>query len=281
MVSATIDRTRNSPLHQQVSDHIEELIESGTMVEGDELPAESELAKHYEVSRSVVRQALSRLVLKDLIETRKGRPAIVVGRPKRTPVRDVSRAGGLAEEIREQGKELLTRVLSFSSGEPSSFLRDKLFLQECWEIHRLRLIEDRPILYVINWVPKELLPNLKEEDIRQRSLHDVIRDTGVELEGGKRHITAVGAEDPVASQLDVSIGAPLLRVTGETRTTRNSIAEGFTLWHHPSFDLEINASTGPVTTSQKTRRIERAMEELNDAVSSVLSHQTRLVDRQQ
>ncbi|MGJ0183363.1 GntR family transcriptional regulator [Corynebacterium glyciniphilum] len=281
MAPSLIDRTRNTPLHQQVSDHIEGLIESRTMVEGDELPAESELAKHYEVSRSVVRQALSRLVLKDLIETRKGRPAIVVGRPKRNPVRDVSRAGGLAEEIRGQGKELITKVLSFSSSEPPLFLRDKLLLQECWEIHRLRMIEDDPILYVINWVPKDILPSLKNRDVQGRSLHDIIRDTGVELEGGKRHITAVSAEDPVAKQLNVSIGDPLLRVTGETRTTRNSIAEGFTLWHHPSFDLEINASTGPAAAGQKTRRIDRAMEELSKAVSSVLSHETRIVDSRQ
>ena len=274
-----IDRALSVPLHQQVSEHLQHLIGAGTFADGDELPAEGDLAKHYDVSRSVVRQALSGLVAKGFIETQKGRPASVIATSRKRPVRDVSRAGGLAEELRGQGKNLVTAVISVHASSAPNFLQEKLFLQDCWEIHRLRLIEGQPIIYVINWVPQDLLPSLELEDIQGRSLHELIRETGVELEGGKRYMTAVAAEEPIASKLEVAAGSPLLQVTGETRTTRNSIAEGFKLWHHPSFDLEINASAGSVADSHQVKRIEQAFTELQDAVSSALPSRPKLIDR--
>lgn len=275
-----VDRASSAPLHQQISERLQRLIETGTFTEGDELPAEGDLAQYYDVSRSVVRQALSSLVSKGLIETQKGRPATVIATPQRLPARDVSRAGGLAEELRSQGKELVTTVISIERSSSPDFLQEKLFLQDCWEIHRLRLVEGQPIMYVINWVPQDLLPSLTVQDLQGRSLHGLLRETGAELEGGKRRISAVSAEEPVASHLEVAQGFPLLRVTGETRTSRKSVAEAFKLWHHPSFDLDINASTGLVADAKQVARIERALAELQDAVSSLHSNSPKLINRE-
>jgi GntR family transcriptional repressor for pyruvate dehydrogenase complex len=55
-------------LAAQVSDQVEEMILTGRLRDGDLLPPERELSRQFGVSRTVVREALSRLVAKELIE---------------------------------------------------------------------------------------------------------------------------------------------------------------------------------------------------------------------
>lgn len=270
MKPSLIDRSTSVALYQQVSDHIYQLIIHGTFSEGDELPAEGDLAKHYEVSRSVVRQALSNLVSKGFVETQKGRPARVIATSPPRSSRDISRAGGLAEELRKQGRDLVTKTLSMTLGPAPVFLKDNLFLQDCWELHRLRMVDGKPIMYVINWVPQSLLPTLTLEKIQNHSLHALIRETGTDLKGGKRHVSAVPVDAVIAKELAIAPGSPVLQIEGETRTTLNSVAECFRLWHHPSFDLEINASTGGAPEDAKLENVERALSELQNAISEIL-----------
>lgn len=270
MEHLAIDRSLPAPLYLQVSERLQQLINSGTFQIGDELPPEGDLAEHYQVSRSVVRQAMSSLVTKGMIETRKGRPAAVIAAAKQRSGRDVSKAGGLAEELEAQGKQLFTSVISIDEAPAPDFFQERLLLHDCWEIHRLRFVDDQPIMYVINWVPKSMLPHLSINQLQGESLHALIRQTGVTLTGGKRFMTAVKAEDFVAKALRVNEGDPLLQVTGETRTTRNYVAEGFKLWHHPSFELEINASANGDADDHHVQEIQASLLQLQDAISGAI-----------
>lgn len=55
-----------------LSEEFEHKIRQGLLHEGDKLPTESELVRSYDVSRTVVREALSRLQASGLVETRHG-----------------------------------------------------------------------------------------------------------------------------------------------------------------------------------------------------------------
>lgn len=68
---ATLAR-RTQSLAETVVDHIGQRIASGSLRPGDKLPTESELMGTLGVSRTVVREAISRLQAKALIETRHG-----------------------------------------------------------------------------------------------------------------------------------------------------------------------------------------------------------------
>lgn len=63
---------RPPALAEQVTSYISARIEDGTYSPGEPLPAESELAKQLDVSRTVVREALARMKHDGLLETRKG-----------------------------------------------------------------------------------------------------------------------------------------------------------------------------------------------------------------
>ncbi len=69
-------------LADRVAAILSEEIESGRLAEGDKLPTEVELVKQLGVSRTVIREAVSRLRSAGLVEPRQGRGVFVM--PRRT-----------------------------------------------------------------------------------------------------------------------------------------------------------------------------------------------------
>jgi len=70
------DRER---LASQVFNHLTQLISGGACAPGQALPAESALAAQYNVSKPVIREALTRLATFGMVQIRQGRPARVLG----------------------------------------------------------------------------------------------------------------------------------------------------------------------------------------------------------
>ena len=65
---------RRIRLSDSVCAQIIERISSGTLAPGSSLPSEIELARTFEVSKSVVREALGRLATIDAVDIRQGKP---------------------------------------------------------------------------------------------------------------------------------------------------------------------------------------------------------------
>jgi len=70
-------------LHEQILDWII----SGTLKEGDKIPSENELCKSFQVSRPIVREAITKLQAEDLVITKKGIGTFVL----HSPLKDLSR----------------------------------------------------------------------------------------------------------------------------------------------------------------------------------------------
>lgn len=267
-----IDRSSDLPLHQQVADHIASLITNGNLRIGDELPSEAQLVDFFGVSRSVVRQAYASLVASGVIRTQKGRPARVISGDRADPARDIAQAGGLAEDFRRRGKELVTNVLSVKRVEAPDFVQENAFVKDCWESRRIRIVDDEPIMYVINWVPFSILPDLSKQTLTGASLHGLIRATGVELVGGMRRIRAMNPTPEVAKMLEVAADTPLLQVTGSTQTVDNELAEAFEIWHHPSFELETYASVQGASASSQLEPVHAALARLEEAIGNLTTY---------
>ena len=68
---------QTSRLYQQIVQQIEESIDKGELKEGDQLPAERELAQQFGVSRTAVREAVKTLREKGLVEAYAGRGTFI------------------------------------------------------------------------------------------------------------------------------------------------------------------------------------------------------------
>jgi GntR family transcriptional repressor for pyruvate dehydrogenase complex len=68
---------QTSRLYEQIVKQIEESVQKGTLKEGDQLPAERELAQQFGVSRTAVREAIKALHEKGLVDAFPGRGTFV------------------------------------------------------------------------------------------------------------------------------------------------------------------------------------------------------------
>lgn len=84
-------------LYEQIVQHVEQEILSGALVPGERLPAERDLAAQFGVSRASIREALSALQSRGLIESRQGGGTVV----RVTP--DTSLSMPLADQFARSG----------------------------------------------------------------------------------------------------------------------------------------------------------------------------------
>lgn len=114
IVHVSLERTN---LSQQIADHIEQVIlSSPTSRMNEKLPGELKLAKQYNVSRPVVREALKLLQERGLITLKNGIGAIIT-RPETTTVRDAINRIMQVDKISTEELTQMRQILELSSVE--------------------------------------------------------------------------------------------------------------------------------------------------------------------
>jgi GntR family transcriptional regulator len=164
-------------LYEKTIAYLLQYIDENGLQSGDQLPPESRLALQAGVSLVTVRRALSELASQSVVRREQGRGTFVL-RPR---VRaETTRVGGLRNSLHLDARSSLqTRVLSCLSRRASVDESTALGLPESaevWEISRLRLLNDRPVIWEVSTIPKVLAPNLGTyiEARDPRSLYDLL-----------------------------------------------------------------------------------------------------------
>jgi DNA-binding FadR family transcriptional regulator len=85
--------TRSKSQPQRVVDSVMARIRSGELGPGNRVPPEPELMREFGVSRSVVREAMSRLQASGLVETRQGAGTFVLAQPTAEPLLSIASRG--------------------------------------------------------------------------------------------------------------------------------------------------------------------------------------------
>lgn len=210
--SAVIDRSSPIPYYVQLKELIREQVESGQWRAGDQLPPESDLCAGFDVSRTVVRQALQELAYQGLIIRQKGRGTFVAEPKIRESL--VQKLTGFYQDMAERGHQPTSQVLTQRLVPASQKLATHLEVAPgtpLVEIERLRFVGQEPIVLVTTYVPYALCPALLQADLRRQSLYAYLERTcGLVLARGRRVIEAVPASEYEAQLLQVKKGAPLI-----------------------------------------------------------------------
>src|SRR5918994_4275137 len=96
-----IDHDSPVPFYYQLKQILAEAIEVGRYEPGDKLPSEHDLCQAFNVSRTVVRQALNELEMEGLLRRRKGRGSFVL--PKKVSENLFQNLTGLYEDVAARG----------------------------------------------------------------------------------------------------------------------------------------------------------------------------------
>ena len=228
-----LDRTTPVPLYFQLAETLRAGISQGLYAAGERLPSEHELCARYDISRSVVRQALQSLALQGLIETERGRGAFV--RERKVPINLSQRLDPLREDLARAGFKLSTKILAQRLIEAPAAIAERIGDVRAVLIERLRYADGEVLLLVRNYLPYGRVPGLLTyPGLDQVSLYECLeRDFGVIVSSGQRTVEIGTADAEIAGYLGLDPGSHVLFNRELTYDQEGRPVEYYESWHHP------------------------------------------------
>jgi DNA-binding GntR family transcriptional regulator len=209
------------PRHRKLYELLRKHIIEGVYPEGSLLPSENELCQLHEVTRPTVRQALTKLAVEGYIMKRQGKGSIVRSLPKGIGILSIQ---GTTSGIGKHNLETKPVCKPFISKWPDNFTFDlsELELESgCIILERTRIVDGKPVLYEISFIPNINIPRFLSKNFENKSLFDVMRTSyDIEVTGGEQKIQAVKASEEISKYLEIAIGEPVLKLDRKIDTNR-------------------------------------------------------------
>lgn len=184
-------------------------IEQQDYAEHEKLPSEREFCEIYGLSRITVRQALQELALEGYIYKLHGKGTFVA--PK-TINQHLVKLYSFTEEMKKMGKTPTTQVLEFNEVVADERLAMNMNLEpldEVFQVIRLRLANDEPLMYEVSYLPKKVFPGLTEKDFVERPMYDVFyQDYQVAVTKAIEKFSAISIRDAEAKHLKMVVQQP-------------------------------------------------------------------------
>lgn len=201
------------PRYLWVYNAVKRQIEDHKYSPGDRLPAEPELEKQYNVSRTTIRKALELLASQGFIHIQQGSGTRVLDFRTTQKLQFVT---SFSETLRERGFDVTQRVLSIETVRPSPSIAEILSLPDSREVvklSRITLVSGVPIAIMTNYLFPEMVPNFPDKARDMKSLYELLEtEYNIFIDAATDYISAAAADGEAASLLNIQPGEPLLVV---------------------------------------------------------------------
>lgn len=224
------NRAVSAPLWSQVKAALTRLIRDGGLQEHTKLPSETEMCARFDVSRTVVREAMAQMVNERLIYKLQGKGAFVAGRREEQDF--VGTTVGFSGELADKRKEVSRRILLQKVSLPSARMSKLMRIDEntpVVRVDRVLSVDGRPRM-IVRWAMLEsVVPGLETVPLESRSLYDTItRQYGIQLKKAERWIEASGASAEDAALLKIPVGSPVLGIESVAANAQGQVIEYYT-----------------------------------------------------
>ncbi|WP_030938108.1 GntR family transcriptional regulator [Streptomyces sp. NRRL S-646] len=205
--------------HEEIADELRRAIDREEYTVGSRLPAETELAAHYGVSRGTVRQAVAALTAEGLIGSRQGARRVVLASRRSQSFAELR---SFAQWARAMGREATGQVVAQEYLPATAQDAARLQLREGTQVlHVLRVrgLDGEPVLVERTVYADWISPAVETIDPYAPSVTQLLYDsTGLVFAYGEHVIDAVAASAQDAELLGIRRTSPLLRVRRVTTT---------------------------------------------------------------
>lgn len=214
------------PLYLQLVDELEISIRE-RMAPNDRLLSERELTQVYGVSRITVRLALQELEKRGLVYKKHGKGTYVSEISERAV--DLTQAYSFTEQMRKIGKVPKTSILSFRCIQVSDYIAQQLQLshgETVYEIERLRLADDIPMMLERTYIPVLQFPALTAQRMNEKPLYEIFFDDyGQIIRLAEEEFYASISLDNEARILGIPNNSPVLHLVRKTFNDKNRVIE--------------------------------------------------------
>lgn len=216
----------DKPLYLQLVDELEVAIRE-RMAPNDKLLSERELTQVHGVSRITVRLALQELEKRGLVYKKHGK-GTYVSEILDTAV-DLSQAYSFTDQMRKMGKVPRTVILSFRNMQATDFIAQQLQVscgELVFEIERLRLADEVPMMLERTYVPVSLFPTLTSSRMSEKPLYEIfLEDYGQVVRLAEEEFYASISLDNEAKILGIPSNSPVLHLVRKTYNDKNRLIE--------------------------------------------------------
>lgn len=248
-----IDRLAATPMYHQLKRRIIDDIARQGLRAGDLLPGEHRLCEKFNVSRTVVRQALSQLENQGIIERVKGKGTFVAH--QKVPESLVHTLTGLYEEVAARGGHVHSEVRRQEVMLADDDVADSLGVapqSPVIVIERLRYVDDEPWSWTTTYLPHDIGLLVLHDDLRDRSLYALLATHGIRAVRGVRSAEAVSANRAQGALLKVGAGQALLVLRSISYDEQQQPMEYFIAYHRGDrsrFEFQLSASSATQSTA--------------------------------
>lgn len=237
----SVSLTAKVPLYQQIYLILREQIVSGAYKSGDILPSEAELGELYGVSRITAKQSLAELATAGLVSRFRGKGTVVNETQILPPLR-----GNVSDWMKfsmTMGRRTRVKVLEMEQGRATLEEAAALALPEDTEVCRwlrVRHRNEEPFSVLRAVVPHSIGHDVSKADLEAVPLLDLIEARGRKIGEARQVVTAILADQFLASQLDLAVGSAILKLIRIVHDVDGKPVEYLTAFYRPDrYQLEM------------------------------------------
>jgi GntR family transcriptional regulator len=212
---------------------------------GDPLPTERALTSRYGVSRSTVRAAIRDLIEQGVVWRRHGSGTYVsdtrmLGKP-------LGQLSSFTEDMRSRGFEAGAKVLGARLTESTVSIARDLDLPPgtpVWSVHRLRFVNNEPIMIERVRVPADVVPKLASADL-SGSLYAIFERTyDLVVQRASQRIRPTVLRTDEAELLQLPTGSPAMHIrrVGFSGNGGRAIERADSIYRGDRYEFTLNVS---------------------------------------
>ncbi len=209
-----LDRFGPTPIYLQIKQWMQNQIGQGRWPEHYKLVNEIVLANDLGVSRGTVRRAISDLIKEAMLVRIHGRGTFVASKNIEQPLAE--RLVAFSEALIEQGITFETQVLAQELISPIDRVVSLLSITEeskVFFLERVRFVAQTPVVYLHNYVVASHCLGIETVDFTSHRLFQTLEGHyGLVLDWGRRTFEAQAADAKIAALLQISEGAPIMKL---------------------------------------------------------------------
>ena len=212
--SKKFNRNSDISLWVQLKNALSDKIADGTLKPNARLPSELAMADMFQLSRPVIRNALSALVAEGLIVKQARKGVFVSAKPHEFGF--MTFATSVFDDLASRGMDVEVRTYEFGLFDPDQEEIAALRLPPGFKVIRfvrVYIADGAPITHSRISLPAHRLPGMENFQMENKSIFGTIREYfGLTVARAERNMSAEVADTTIAERLGVEEGQPLIHI---------------------------------------------------------------------